>query len=55
MSALQNHAWVHDLAGPWTVSVLTQFLMLSQHTNGLTLEAGIPDKVIWRWTPSEVY
>jgi hypothetical protein len=45
-STLQNHAWVYDLAGPLTVLVLTQFLMLRQRTNGMILETIVPHRVI---------
>jgi hypothetical protein len=52
---LQNHTWVLNIIGPLTVLVLTQFLMLRQHTDDLVLQAGIQDKDVWKWTPSGTY
>ncbi|OEL24169.1 hypothetical protein BAE44_0014812, partial [Dichanthelium oligosanthes] len=54
-SALQDHAWISDLFGPFTVPVIVQFLQLKQRLQGTVLDPASLDRVVWKWCPSGQY
>jgi hypothetical protein len=52
-STLINHAWIADITGALSISVLVQYLELRQQLDQVLLQAGSQDKqLIWRWTAS---
>ena len=53
--ALADRAWIRDITGVLTVRVLLQFMMLTDLLLEVHLLLEIPDRIIWKWTQTEVY
>jgi hypothetical protein len=54
-ATLNNNAWRNDITGALTILVLVQFLQLHQRLEGVALQPGTPDKLLWKWTASGSY
>jgi hypothetical protein len=48
-------AWIRDLRGTITWAVLSDFLTLSEVIADFSLSDGVPDKHIWRFSPTGQY
>jgi hypothetical protein len=46
--ALQGNAWIHDIIGVLSVPAIVQYLQLRERLDGMVLQQGIQDKVIWK-------
>lgn len=54
-NAINGHAWVQDIAEPYTVPVLLDYLRLWSIVRNVQLTANSPDVLRWRWSASMSY
>jgi hypothetical protein len=52
---LQADAWIRDIAGPFTVPVIVQYIELRQQVQQVALVPGSQDRLVWRWCASGCY
>ena len=50
---LQGDRWVKDISGALTEQVILDFLLVWDITRTITLRAGIPDRLLWKWTSDQ--
>jgi len=50
---LQGDRWVKDISGALTVQVILDFLLVWDITRTITLRAGTPDRLLWKWTSDQ--
>ncbi|WVZ82995.1 hypothetical protein U9M48_030188 [Paspalum notatum var. saurae] len=53
--ALTNRRWVTDIRGALTVQVLVEYLKIWEMVDDVTLQPGVPDQFLWRFTHSGQY
>jgi hypothetical protein len=53
-STLVGHAWIRDITGALTITVLMQYLHLRQQLDAIALSPGV-DRMIWKWNVSGQY
>ena len=53
--AINGNAWVRDIAEPYTVPVLLDYLRLWSIVRNVQLTANNPDVLRWRWSASMSY
>jgi hypothetical protein len=50
--ALINLTWISDFHGALSVPVIAEYLELFQELDQVVLQSGVPDKHIWRLSPT---
>lgn len=53
--ALNNRSWVRQIAGPCTMRLINEFLMLWAIFERVQLTPGVPDAFRWRWSSDRNY
>jgi hypothetical protein len=54
-SALARHAWIWDITGALTITVLMQYLQLRQQLDTVSLTPEVEDWITWKWSSSGQY
>jgi hypothetical protein len=55
VEALVNRAWIKDITGTLTIPAIVQYLHLRARVDGVQLQSGVSDKMVWKWTSSGTY
>jgi hypothetical protein len=55
VAALHGHAWIRDIAGPYTVPMIMQYLHVRALVDEVALDSTRPDLFHWCWSPSGLY
>jgi hypothetical protein len=54
-SILLDNGWIRDIAGPYTVLVLVQYVQLRERMMEVALDSASQDRFLWKWCPSGQY
>ena len=52
---LPNNAWARDITGALTVQVILDYLLIWDATRSITLQHGVKDTFLWKWTSDHCF